>query len=131
VGRLVTEGGGKILVDEADLWPAGECVTTQLIVAGFLKDHKDVVEAGEQSVRRTSSSRRTRSTPRPTCRTASLASPAKHPGRPVIASFKNIQFTDDPIATSLVKNNRAQQDRGLASADSLKGIYDLSFSTRP
>ncbi len=28
--RLVTEGGGKILVDEADLWPQGQYVTTQL-----------------------------------------------------------------------------------------------------
>ena len=43
--RLVTEGGGKILVDEADLWPQGQYVTTQLIVtSGFLKDHKDVVQ---------------------------------------------------------------------------------------
>ena len=27
--RLIEEGGGKILVDEADLWPDGEFVTTQ------------------------------------------------------------------------------------------------------
>ena len=43
--RLVNEGGGKILVDEADLWPGGKYVTTQLIVTSeFLKDHKDVVQ---------------------------------------------------------------------------------------
>ena len=43
--RLVTEGGGKILVDEADLWPKGQFVTTQLIVTTeFLKDHPDVVQ---------------------------------------------------------------------------------------
>ena len=28
--RLVNEGGGKMLVDEADLWPEGKFVTTQL-----------------------------------------------------------------------------------------------------
>ena len=30
--RLVEEGGGKILVDEADLWPDGKYVTTNVIV---------------------------------------------------------------------------------------------------
>jgi NitT/TauT family transport system substrate-binding protein len=50
------------------------------------------------------------------------------PGDLVIASFKNIDFTNDPIATSLVKNNKdAAAITGLTSADSLKGIYDLSF----
>ena len=43
--RLVNEGGGKILVDEADLWPKGQYVTTQLIVTtSFLKEHPDVVQ---------------------------------------------------------------------------------------
>ena len=31
--RLVHEGGGHVLVDEADLWPDGKFVTTHLIVA--------------------------------------------------------------------------------------------------
>ena len=78
--RLVTEGGGKILVDEADLWPNGKYVTTQLIVTtSFLKEHPDMVKKlvagagrGEQVHRRP-----TRSTPRPTCRRASSRSPAR------------------------------------------------------
>jgi NitT/TauT family transport system substrate-binding protein len=38
--HLVTEGGGKVLVDEASLWPKGQYVTTQLIVkTSFLKAH--------------------------------------------------------------------------------------------
>jgi NitT/TauT family transport system substrate-binding protein len=42
--RLVEEGGGHVLVNEADLWPDGRFVTTHLIVAkGFLDDHPDVV----------------------------------------------------------------------------------------
>ena len=40
------EGGGHVLVDEADLWPGGEFVTTHVIVrTEFLEDHPDVVEA--------------------------------------------------------------------------------------
>ena len=31
--RLIQEGGGKVLVDERDLWPDGQYVTTHLIVA--------------------------------------------------------------------------------------------------
>ena len=43
--RLVNEGGGKILVDERDLWPEGEYVTTHLIVTTeFLDAHPDVVK---------------------------------------------------------------------------------------
>lgn len=41
---LVSEGGSK-LVDEADLWPHGDFVTTQLLVNNdFLKEHADLVE---------------------------------------------------------------------------------------
>ncbi len=42
--RLVEEGGGTVLLDEAELWPDGEFVTTHLIVATeFLDEHPDVV----------------------------------------------------------------------------------------
>ena len=51
--RLVQEGGGKVLVDERDLWPNGQYVTTHLIVTPtFLKDHPDVVKALLAGVRR-------------------------------------------------------------------------------
>ena len=43
--RLITEGGGKILVDERTLWPEGKYVTTNIIVrTQFLEDHPDVVK---------------------------------------------------------------------------------------
>jgi NitT/TauT family transport system substrate-binding protein len=34
--RLVTEGGGKVLVDEKDLWPSGQFVTTPHRIGRFL-----------------------------------------------------------------------------------------------
>jgi NitT/TauT family transport system substrate-binding protein len=44
--RLVDEGGGKVLVDEADLWPNGRYVTTHLIVrTEYLEEHPEQVEA--------------------------------------------------------------------------------------
>src|SRR5690349_17684182 len=45
-GRLAAlrDEGGKVLVDEASLWPGGKFVTTNLVVTTtFLKDHPDIV----------------------------------------------------------------------------------------
>jgi NitT/TauT family transport system substrate-binding protein len=43
--RIVQEAGGKLFLDERDLWPNGDFVTAHLIVrAKFLAEHPDVVE---------------------------------------------------------------------------------------
>jgi len=129
--RLVNEGGGKILVNEADLWPAGRYVTTQLIVTtSFLKAHADVVQKLVNGQVAANDYIKTNPFDAQTDVSKNIAQITGKPisGDLVIASFKNIQFTDDPIATSLVKNNKdAKAIPGLTSADSLKGIYDLSF----
>ena len=129
--RLVNEGGGKILVDEADLWPGGRYVTTQLIVTtSFLKDHPDVVQKLVNGQVAANDYIKTNPFDAQTDVSNNIAriTGKPIPGDLVIASFKNIEFTNDPIGTSLVKNNKdASAIEGLTSADSLKGIYDLSF----
>jgi NitT/TauT family transport system substrate-binding protein len=128
--RLVTEGGGKVLVDEANLWPGGKYVTTQLIVTtGFLEDHRDVVKklvAGQVAA-----NDYIKTNPfdaqQAVSKNIQAVTGKAIPGDLVIASFKSITFTDDPIATSLVKNNKDAKSVGLKSADTLKGIYDLTF----
>jgi len=43
--RLVQEAGGRVFLDERDLWPNGEFVTTQLVVrTTFLEEHPQAVE---------------------------------------------------------------------------------------
>jgi len=43
--RLVLEAGGRVLVDERDLWPAGQFVTTLLVVrTDFLLQHPETVK---------------------------------------------------------------------------------------
>ncbi len=43
--RLILEGNGKVFLDERDLWPNGDFVTTHLIVsAKFLAEHPATVE---------------------------------------------------------------------------------------
>ncbi len=129
--RLVTEGGGKILVDEADLWPQGKYVTTQLIVTtSFLKAHPDVVQKLVDGQVAANDYIKTNPFDAQTDVSDNIAKITGKPipGDLVIASFKNIEFTDDPIPSSLVKNNKdAAAIEGLTAADSLKGIYDLSF----
>jgi NitT/TauT family transport system substrate-binding protein len=129
--RMVTEGGGKVLVNEADLWPGGKFVTTQLIVTtSFLKAHPATVQA---LVNGQVAANDFIKTDTATAETDVSNNIARITGKPIsgdliIASFKNVEFTDDPIPSSLVKNNKdAKAITGLTSADSLKGIYDLSY----
>jgi sulfonate transport system substrate-binding protein len=128
--RLVTEGGGKILVDEATLWPKGQYVTTQLIVTtDFLKAHRDVVQklVNAQVASNDYIKNNTADAESLVSQGIQQATGKPIDGNLVIASFKNIEFTNDPIASSLVKDNKDQKALGFPSASSLKGLYDLSF----
>lgn len=128
--RLVTEGGGKILVDEATLWPKGQYVTTQLIVTtDFVKAHRDVVQklVNAQVASNDYIKNNTADAESLVSQGIQQATGKPIDGNLVIASFKNIEFTNDPIASSLVKDNKDQKALGFPSAPSLKGLYDLSF----
>jgi NitT/TauT family transport system substrate-binding protein len=128
--RLVNEGGGKVLVDEADLWPGGRYVTTQLIVTtDFLGEHPDVVQklvngqvAANDYIKTNTADAQSAVSDGIKAITGKALS-----GDLIIASFKNIDFTNDPIATSLVKDNATQKSFGFPAAESLKGIYNLTY----
>jgi len=128
--RLVEEGGGKILVDEADLWPDGKFVTTHVIVAtGFLNDHPDVVkqliEGNIASIDYIDTN-----TANAEALTATAIEDAT--GKPiapelVTAAFKNLTFTVDPVPSSLIKDAQDAYDVGLIDSPDVKGIYDLKL----
>jgi NitT/TauT family transport system substrate-binding protein len=128
--RLVEEGGGKILVDERKLWPNGRYVTTHLIVrTEFLDDNPDAVKKLlEGHVDANNLIRDDRQ------RAEQLVAQGidKTTGRPiaaelVTASFENLVFTNDPIATSLRKSAKDAEAVGLLKAVDLKGIYNLKL----
>jgi NitT/TauT family transport system substrate-binding protein len=128
--RLVNEGGGKVLVDEATLWPKGQYVTTQLIVTtDFLKSHPDVVQRLVNGQVAANDYIKTDTAAAESAVSEGIKAITGKPidGNLVIASFKNIEFTNDPIASSLVKDNATQKSFGFPAASSLKGLYDLSF----
>ena len=96
----------------------------------FLKDHPDVVQKlveGQVAANDVHQDQPGRRADR-SCPTTSQDHRQADPGDLVIAAFKNLEFTNDPIASSLVKTPRTRaRSSGLTSADSLKGIYDLTF----
>jgi NitT/TauT family transport system substrate-binding protein len=128
LSRLLLESKGKLLVDEKTLWPNGQFVTTHLIVKQeFLKEHPDTVKkllqghiASVDYIAKSGDEAK---------KTANdqLAALSGKPLKDAIlnAAFKNLTFTNDPIAPSLYASAQHAQDVGLLKPVDLKGIYDL------
>jgi NitT/TauT family transport system substrate-binding protein len=128
--RRVKEGGGKILVDEADLWPDGKYVTTNVIVGtSFLNDHPDVVKQLIEGELASINYIRTNRAKAEELTATGIESASGKPIAPelVTASFENLTFTVDPIPSSLVKDARDAHELGLIDSADVKGIYDLKI----
>jgi NitT/TauT family transport system substrate-binding protein len=128
--RLVKEGGGKILVDEADLWPNQQFVTTDLIVSTkFLSAHPDVVrQLIEGEIAAIDLVRTNRKQAESYVATGIQAATGKAIAADLVtASFDSITFTTDPIASSLLKDAQESKALGFSTSDDVKGIYDLSI----
>jgi NitT/TauT family transport system substrate-binding protein len=128
--RLVQEGGGKVLVDERTLWPQGRFVTTQLVVrTKFLKDHPDAVRRlldGQVQANELVNTNPTEAQRLVNQGITNLT--GKGISDSVLqASWKNMEFTNDPVATSLTTSADHAHDVGLLDKVDLKNIYDLSL----
>ena len=126
--RLVEEGGGKILVDERDLWPDGRYVTTHLIVTTeFLDAHPDIVQQLIAGL--ADSIEKIESDPDAAGQdvAAGIEAATGKPIKPelVDATFANVEFTLDPIASSLRTSASNAEALGLLDPVDLDGIYDL------
>ncbi|GHH33108.1 NitT/TauT family transport system substrate-binding protein [Streptomyces umbrinus] len=126
--KLVAEGG-KVLLDEADLWPDKKFVITNIIVSQkFLKEHPDVVQA----VLRGSVKTNTWINANPDKAKAAANEKLKElSGKPLPAdvldpAWKSIQFTDDPLASTLNTEADHAVKAGLLKKPKLDGIYDLA-----
>ena len=128
--RMITEGRGTILVDEADLWPHGKFVTTHLIVAtSFLNDHPDVVKALLQGHVAANSFVKENPEQSQQIVRAAIAelTDTELPEQTLAAAWDNLTFTVDPIADSLVVSARHAKELDLLESDDLDGIYDLEL----
>jgi NitT/TauT family transport system substrate-binding protein len=125
--RLVQDGG-KVLVDERTLWPQGQFVTTQLIVSTkFLNAHPDVVKRLLEG--QVAANDYVNKNPADAQKAANDAIQAVTQTRlndaVVAAAWKNMTFTNDPIASSLATSAQNAQNLGLLDKVDLSGIYDL------
>ncbi|MFK4035148.1 ABC transporter substrate-binding protein [Nonomuraea wenchangensis] len=126
--RLVLESGGKILLDERDLWPNKEFVITHLIVRQeWAKQHPDLVKKLLQA--HVEANKIIADDPEGAARTANAAIEklTQKPLKPEVlkSAFKNITFTNDPIASSLTLSAKHAEEVGLLEPVDLNGIYDL------
>ncbi|SDI46974.1 NitT/TauT family transport system substrate-binding protein [Arthrobacter cupressi] len=127
--RLVLQAGGKVLVDEKDLWDKGEFVTTVLIVSKkFADEHPGTVKAllkgHVASVEWLTTA--------PAAEKASVINAAlkDSAGKPLAAdviarSLKNITFTTDPLAGTFQKLLQDGIDAGTTKQADITGIFDL------
>jgi NitT/TauT family transport system substrate-binding protein len=128
--RMVEEGGGRILVDEADLWPDGEFVTTHLIVATeFLEEHPDTVKGLlEGHVAATAFANDDPEAAKAVVSAAIEELTGSAISSEILAAaWENLTFTVDPIASSLATSAEHASELGLLDNADLEGIYDLSI----
>jgi NitT/TauT family transport system substrate-binding protein len=129
--RLVQEGGGTVLVDERDLWPNGRYVTTHLAVrADFLKRRPDVVTRLLQGhVEATAFVNEQPAAAQRIVNGVIERVTGKAIAAPVItAAWRNLDFTNDPIAVSLRRSADNAAAFGLLdkAGVNLDGIYDVT-----
>jgi NitT/TauT family transport system substrate-binding protein len=128
--RLLLEGNGKVLVDERSLWPEGAYVTTHLIVrTDYLEAHPDLVKAlllGHIEANDLVSSNPARAQELTNQGIERITS--RELREAVLeAAWKNLEFTLDPIATSLAGSADHASRVGLLEPVDLTGIYDLGL----
>ncbi|MGE0368112.1 MAG: ABC transporter substrate-binding protein [Candidatus Dadabacteria bacterium] len=132
VSRLIVEGGGEIFVDEKDLWPDGKYVTTHIIVnTKFLKEHPDLVKTWiETNLDITNWINENPEEAKKVLNEEIKKETGKAlPDEVLNAGFPRIEFTYDPIASSLYKVAEDAFDIGFLGRKKpdLTNIYDLTI----
>jgi sulfonate transport system substrate-binding protein len=128
--RLVQEGDGKVLVDERDLWPDGQYVTTHLVVTPtFLSAHPDVVKALLTGVVKANDYVNADPTEAQAVVNEGIKDVTQKalPDAVLSAAWPNLTFTVDPIAASLKTSASEATALGLLDETDLTGIYDLTL----
>jgi NitT/TauT family transport system substrate-binding protein len=128
LSRMIIESKGKLLVNEKDLWPNGQFVTTHLIVKQeFLKKYPETVKKLLQGHLAAEKLIATDSAGAQKVANEQLGALSGKPLKDEIlaSAFKNLTFTNDPVASSLYTSAQHAQDVGLLKPVDLKGIYDL------
>ncbi len=127
--RLVTDGGGKILVNEASLWPNGQFVTTLLMVKKtFLEAHPEVIKnliSGLSDAIDLIKTNPTEAQKETNDGLKKLSGKALKPAI-IASSFAHVTFTLDPIKSSLQTDADRGKSLGFLKSSDLGQIFDLT-----
>ena len=130
--RLVREGGGKILVDERDLWPPeGKFVTVNIIVnPNYLENNPDVIKKLlEAHIDETNWINNNKAAAIGAFNVELQKLTGQTIPEDVLnASLSRIDFTYDPVRLSLFQNAADAYNMGfLPENPDVSGIYDLTI----
>ncbi|MFF0221983.1 aliphatic sulfonate ABC transporter substrate-binding protein [Streptomyces sp. NPDC004629] len=127
--KLVAEGG-KVLLDEATLWPDKKFVITNIIVSQkFLTEHPKAVEAVLKASVETNKWINANPEEAKAAANKQLErdSGKALPAEVLDPAWKSIQITDDPLASTLGTEAEHAVKAGLLEKPDLAGIYDLTI----
>jgi NitT/TauT family transport system substrate-binding protein len=121
--------GGHALVNEASLWPGGQFVTTELVATqSFIAKNPTVISdllKGQIEANSYIASDKSAAEAAANAELASLSGKSLKSAI-LAASFAQVTFTNDPIASSLITDADHAVSVGLLSpVKNLSGIYDL------
>ena len=130
--RLVHEAGGKVFLDERDLWPNHQFVSANLIVSPkFLKEHPDVVKNFLRAHVEITDWIGKNPAPAKQIMNQEIQKETGKPLSPEVLNdaFARILVTYDPIHSSLLKSTQQAFDEGFLgrTQPDLSGIYDLTL----
>ncbi|MCX4547093.1 aliphatic sulfonate ABC transporter substrate-binding protein [Streptomyces sp. NBC_01565] len=127
--KLVSDGG-KVLLDETDLWPDKKFVITNVIVSQkFLKEHPDVVEAVLSGTVKTNEWINANPDKAKASANAALKtlSGKELDAKVIDPAWPSIAITDDPLAATLKTQSEWAVKAKLIEQPELAGIYDLTL----
>ncbi|HET7289932.1 MAG TPA: ABC transporter substrate-binding protein [Thermodesulfobacteriota bacterium] len=132
VSRLIYDGAGELFLDEKELWPNGQYVTTHIIVnTKFLKEHPDLVKTWlETNLRITDWINNNKEEAKQVLNKELKRETGKAiPQNILDAALPRIEFTYDPIASSLFQSAEDAYKLGFLGKKEpdLSNIYDLSI----
>lgn len=122
--------GGKVLLNEKDLWKDGKFVTTQLVVRqDFLKKHPEVVEAVIRGSVKTNAWIKDHPAEAKQHINSALQRDGgkKLPPDVLRSAFAQIEPTDDPLAATLKEQAAHGATSEVTDKADLNGIYDLTL----
>jgi NitT/TauT family transport system substrate-binding protein len=130
--RLIREANGRLFLDERDLWPNKQFVTTHIIVSTkFLKQHRDLVKKWIRAhVELTEWINKNQPEAKRVLNEEIKKETGKALPQPILDdSFARLQVTYDPVRSSLLVSAKSAFDAGLLGRErpELSGIYDLSI----